>query len=301
MTSNKKVQGEFTYKLSNNELYKKNNANYINALGIDQLARIGNVYLLDIFLSKENCVELHYHPNATELIYCISGEAELSFINMDNKKWQSFTFERGEVVTIPQGWWHYVCAKKDYTHLLAIHDTNQLETIFGSDLLRLTPDEVLAKLYCLNEEKVEEALSPIHETVVIGPPADCEMEVMEEEMQRVESLERMNKGHRKKEHMEERENEMQKMNHTQNMDDIKSMEKREQAENARAKWMQGRSEMPPMRYNIDQQMGGMAGEGQNPYPMQPFFDFDNHAISPYSGCYVQPMFVCPGCLGFYSY
>ncbi|MFD2130343.1 cupin domain-containing protein [Pseudogracilibacillus auburnensis] len=301
MTSNKKMQGEFTYKLSNNELYKKDNANYINALGIDQLARIGNVYLLDVFLSKGNCVELHYHPNATELIYCISGEAELSFINMDNKEWQSFTIERGEVVTIPQGWWHYVCAKKDYTHLLAIHDTNQLETIFGSDLFRLTPDEVLAKLYCLNEEKVEEALSPIHETVVIGPPADCEMEVMEAEMQKVESIERMNKSHHEKGHMEERENEMPKMNHTQNMQSVRSMEKRKEAGDVRLNWMHERNEMPPMGNSIDQRGGGVAGEGQNDWQMQPFLDFDNQAISPYGGYYVQPMNICPGCLGFYSY
>lgn len=165
--------GQFTYRLSNNVLSKKDAKNFIYALGSEQLQTIGDTYLLDVFLSKDNCVELHYHPNASELTYCISGEAELGFLNMDTMQWENFVIERGEVVAIPQGWWHYACAKTNETHLLAIHDTDRLETIFGSDILHSTPNELLAHMYCLNEKDVERALSPIKDTVVIGPPEDC--------------------------------------------------------------------------------------------------------------------------------
>jgi len=172
MSSTRKV-GNFTYNVSNNVFYKKNAENIIYALGVDQLKKIGNVFLLDIFLHRNNDVELHYHPNATELTYCISGKAEVGFVNLETKEWETLIINRGEVITIPQGWWHYVKAKEDHTHLLAIHDTKQLETVFGSDILRLTPNETFAHMYCLDEKTVEKAFRPIDETVIIGPPADC--------------------------------------------------------------------------------------------------------------------------------
>lgn len=165
---------KFTYDLRNNLLFKKNNRNYIDALGIDQLNTIGNVFLLDVFMSKDNIVEPHYHQNATELIYCITGAATVSFINPFTKKLMNFPIKPQQVANIPQGWWHYVEATADDTHLLAIHDTPSLQTIYGSDVLRLTPAQVLAHTYCLDKKKIKQALKPIKETVIIGPPNDCE-------------------------------------------------------------------------------------------------------------------------------
>lgn len=164
---------QFTYDLSDNLFYKKNDRNYIDALGIKQLSTIGNVFLLDAFMSEGNIVEPHYHQNATELIYCITGAAVASFINPFTNELKNFPIKPGQVANIPQGWWHYVEATADDTHLLAIHDTPSLQTVFGSDILRLTPPKVLAHTYCLDENKVKDALKPIKQTVIIGPPNDC--------------------------------------------------------------------------------------------------------------------------------
>lgn len=171
------VNGEFIFDLSSNNIFTKDDENYINGLGIQQLNTIGEIYFLDIFLSKDNYVDLHYHSNASELTYCISGSATISFINPTPNEWQSFTLMPGEAVSIPQGFWHCAQALEENTHLLATHDTNNLQTVFGSDLLRLTPKEVMASIYCLDEMSLEEVLSPIKETIVIGPPADCERNV----------------------------------------------------------------------------------------------------------------------------
>lgn len=171
------VNGEFIFDLSENNIFTKDDENYINGLGIQQLNTVGQIYLLDIFLSKDNYVDLHYHSNASELTYCISGSATISFINPTPNEWQSFTLKPGEAVSIPQGFWHCAQALEENTHLLATHDTNNLQTIFGSDLLRLTPKEVMASIYCLDEMSLEKVLSPINETIVIGPPADCERHV----------------------------------------------------------------------------------------------------------------------------
>lgn len=167
------VNGKFTYDMSDNLLFKKDENNYINALGIQQLNTIGNIYLLDIYLSENNYVDLHYHPNASELTYCISGGVEISFINPTTNEWQQFFLKPGDVVSIPQGFWHCARATEPDTHILATHDTNNLQTIFGADLLRITPKELMANIYCLDETELANVLEPIKDTIVIGPPVGC--------------------------------------------------------------------------------------------------------------------------------
>jgi hypothetical protein len=79
----------------------------------------------------------------------------------------------GQVVNIPQGWWHYEIATLDNTHLLAIFDAPFPDVIYGSDILRLTPSNVLAYTYCLDEANLKNTLAPLKDTVVLGPPNGC--------------------------------------------------------------------------------------------------------------------------------
>ncbi|RED66328.1 cupin domain-containing protein [Cohnella lupini] len=164
---------QFTYDLKNNNLFTKDSRNFINALGIAQLNTLGNVSLLDIYLSTGNVVEPHTHQNASELVYCISGAAVVSLINPFSKKLMNFPIQPGQVANVPQGWWHYEIATVDNTHLLAIFDAPVPEFIAGSDMLRLTPASVFAHTYCLDEATWKAAVAPIKQTVVIGPPVGC--------------------------------------------------------------------------------------------------------------------------------
>ncbi|QAY67262.1 cupin domain-containing protein [Paenibacillus protaetiae] len=165
---------QFTYDLNSNPFFTKNSQNRINMLSVNQLNTLGNVSLLDIYLSKSNIVEPHIHQNASELVYVISGSAIVSLINPFTKKLLNFSLQPGQVANVPQGWWHYEIATTDNTHLLAIFDAPIPEFIPGSDLLRLTPAAVFAHSYCLNENQVKETLAPITDTVVIGPPNNCQ-------------------------------------------------------------------------------------------------------------------------------
>jgi oxalate decarboxylase/phosphoglucose isomerase-like protein (cupin superfamily) len=126
-------------------LFIKDNKNYINVLGIKQFNSLENVSLLDIFLSTNNVVEPHYHQNAAELVYCISGSASVSMLNPFSKQIQNYTITPGQVANVPQGWWHYEVALVDNTHLLAIFDAPTPEVILGSDILKFTPANIMAK------------------------------------------------------------------------------------------------------------------------------------------------------------
>lgn len=164
---------EYASDLKKNRFFTKNKENYINVLSQKQLPNMGKVFLLDVFLSAGNMVEPHYHYNASEVIYCITGEVVVSLINPETNKLKNIKIKPQEAVTIPQGWWHYFQARKDQTHVLTIYDTSDLKTVWGSDILRLTPPEVFAHAYCLNQHQVQQALGSIKDRVIIGPPADC--------------------------------------------------------------------------------------------------------------------------------
>lgn len=138
-----------------------------------KLEHLENTSLLDIFLSKSNVVEPHYHQNAAELVYCISGCAVVSLINPFTNELLHFPISPGQVANVPQGWWHYEVATTDCTHLLAIFNAPTPEVVLGSDILSKTPANVLAHTYCLNEALVKEALAPVKPQTFIGPPADC--------------------------------------------------------------------------------------------------------------------------------
>ncbi|MGG0239678.1 cupin domain-containing protein [Bacillus rhizoplanae] len=164
---------QFAQDVSKSNFFTKDAQNYINVLGIKQLNTLDNTSLLDIFLSADNVVEPHVHQNAAELVYCISGAAVVSLLNPFTNQILNFPIKPGQVTNVPQGWWHYEIATVDNTHLLAIFNAPTPEVIFGSDILRLTPSNVMAHTYCLDEQQWKQAVSPIQSTTVIGPPKDC--------------------------------------------------------------------------------------------------------------------------------
>ncbi|MET4559567.1 putative RmlC-like cupin family protein [Lysinibacillus parviboronicapiens] len=129
--------------------------------------------LLDIFLSTNNVVEPHYHQNAGELVYCISGAATVSLLNPLTKQIQNYPIRPGQVANVPQGWWHYEIATADNTHLLAIFDAPTPEVILGSDILKFTPANVMAHTYCLDENQWKKTIAPIVPTTYIGPANHC--------------------------------------------------------------------------------------------------------------------------------
>ncbi|MFJ7756406.1 cupin domain-containing protein [Peribacillus muralis] len=174
---------QFFFDANNSNLFKKDDQNYINVVGIKQLNTLENVSLLDIYLSRNNVVEPHYHQNAAELVYCISGAATVSLLNPFTKQIQNYPLKQGQVANIPQGWWHYEVANSDNTHLLAIFDAPTPEVVLGSDILKLTPANIMAHTYCMDENQWKKAVAPVQPATFIGPPANCQRSTEEETQQ----------------------------------------------------------------------------------------------------------------------
>ena len=164
---------QFTFDLNKSTFSKKDHNNFINVLGIQQLNTLDQVSLLDIFLSKNNVIEPHYHQNAAELVYCISGAVTVSILNPFTKQLLHFPITPGQVANVPQGWWHYEVATTDNTHLLAIFNASTPEVILGSDILKLTPANIIAHTYCIDEYQWKQAIAPVQLNTIIGPSNNC--------------------------------------------------------------------------------------------------------------------------------
>ncbi|WP_054636113.1 cupin domain-containing protein [Thalassobacillus sp. C254] len=167
---------QYTFDVNTSPLFKKDPNNYINVLGVNQLNTLENVSLLDIFLSNGNVVEPHYHQNAAELVYCISGAANVSMLNPFTKQLQTYSITPGQVANVPQGWWHYEIATMNNTHLLAIFDAHTPEVILGSDLLKFTPANIMAHTYCMDQQEWKNVTAPVKPNTYIGPYSDCNKE-----------------------------------------------------------------------------------------------------------------------------
>ncbi|QGQ46506.1 cupin domain-containing protein [Metabacillus sediminilitoris] len=115
--------------------------------------------------------EPHWHPNSWELDVIVSGEAMISIVDPDTKKLHNYKAKPGQVVFIPMAWWHWIRPITEKLHLHLFFNNDQFETAEGSDTLRLTPPKVFHAAYGVDKEKIAEALSPIKESVVIGPPS----------------------------------------------------------------------------------------------------------------------------------
>ncbi|WP_261133340.1 cupin domain-containing protein [Bacillus sp. Marseille-Q3570] len=166
-------RAQYAFDVNTSPLFKKDNRNFINILGIKQLNTLENVSLLDIFMSTNNVVEPHYHQNAAELVYCISGAAAVSMLNPYTKRIQNYRIRPGQVANVPHGWWHYEVALVDDTHLLAIFNAPTPEVILGSDILHFTPANIMAHTYCMDENQWKQVTHPVKPSTYIGPYKDC--------------------------------------------------------------------------------------------------------------------------------
>ncbi|MFQ3544582.1 cupin domain-containing protein [Halobacillus rhizosphaerae] len=171
-TNIKKTSGtpNLFFNTRENIFFQRNPENIAYEVTSTQLpAMIGGAFV-DLFLTKGHIREPHWHPNAWELDVVVSGEAIVSIVDPDTKQLHNYSAKAGQVVFIPMAWWHWIRPASDKLHLHLFFNNDQFETAEGSDTLRLTPPEVFKMAYGANPELIAEALAPIKESVVIGPP-----------------------------------------------------------------------------------------------------------------------------------
>jgi oxalate decarboxylase len=83
----------------------------INVRG-KELARLDGICFLPLYVQAGSVHEPHWHPNAAELIYVVSGEAEIGLVGPDDM-WETFSIGAGDLAFFPMNWFHYVASIGD--------------------------------------------------------------------------------------------------------------------------------------------------------------------------------------------
>jgi len=114
--------------------------------------------------------EPHWHPNAWEFDYCISGRARMSVVAPGNE-WQEFDVEPGQAVFVPMGFFHYFeNIGSDDLQFLVVFNDSALES---SDDIGISvsrggvPNHVLAATFGV-DASVFHKIPKLHEEVVIA-------------------------------------------------------------------------------------------------------------------------------------
>ncbi|MCQ2010295.1 cupin domain-containing protein [Sporolactobacillus sp. STSJ-5] len=151
---------------------RRDTKNYISQLFGPQFPEIKNGFF-NAHMTRGIIIQPHWHPNASEMVYMISGSVITSVFNPFTQKLMSYQIGPGEVSMLPRGWFHWIIALTDDVHLLTIFDVPTPDVVLGSDFLRFTPAEVMNRAYCIDPTAYAQTVAPIRKSTILGPPTDC--------------------------------------------------------------------------------------------------------------------------------
>jgi len=139
----------------------------VQPLRIADIARLEGMTLLKLNIDAGALREPHWHGNASELNYCVSGRAQVGIVAPTGESW-TFVVEPGDVAFIPNNWFHYIASVSDEPLVfLAYFDNVAPSRIDLSTMTGYFPPEVLAASFEADPEIF--ARLPKGETVVIAP------------------------------------------------------------------------------------------------------------------------------------
>ncbi|MBP3041572.1 cupin domain-containing protein [Bacillaceae bacterium Marseille-Q3522] len=153
--------------------YQKDAFNYITQVFARQLPVIRTGFF-NVHMTKGVIIQPHWHTNANELVFVINGEVQTSVFNPFTQTLMTYHLKPGQVSQLPKGWFHWIISLTEQAHILTIFDVPTPDVVFGSDFLRFTPKEVMARAYCVNANQYARTVAPINESVILGPPPGCE-------------------------------------------------------------------------------------------------------------------------------
>ena len=101
-------------------------------------------------LEKGGVREPHWHPNAAELNYCISGNAKMT-IYSNNAQKDTFMINPGQLTFIPTGCWHDIeNIGEEELKIVIVYDNERFEDLGISGSVGSLPTRILNSIFGIN-------------------------------------------------------------------------------------------------------------------------------------------------------
>lgn len=134
--------------------------------------------MYSVRLEEDGVREPHWHPNAWEFGYCISGRARMTVV-APKGHFETFEVGPGDAVFVPQGYYHYFeNIGSEELHVLLVFNTSMAESDDDIGLaasIGVLPDEVLDATFGVSAEAFRD-VPKLKEPVTIakrsGPARD---------------------------------------------------------------------------------------------------------------------------------
>lgn len=115
----------------------------------DQLPVLTGLSLSILELQAKAFREPHWHPNANELSYCISGKGFMTIFGPGNNH-DSFTIDPGEIVFVPKGFMHHIeNIGNEPLKMLICFNHERPEDLDLSMGIKVMPDHILGATFSL--------------------------------------------------------------------------------------------------------------------------------------------------------
>ena len=112
-----------------------------------------SIYLLTL---EPGAVRIpHWHPDAAELDYVLSGKARVG-LGFPDGEWERFDLAAGQIAILPQGWFHYIENVGEETlRMLVIFNNSAPNDIGISQGFQAIPKEVLGLTFGVPADRFE--------------------------------------------------------------------------------------------------------------------------------------------------
>ena len=84
----------------------------VQPLTNQQIPALDGITVFPLTAVPHGLREPHWHPNAAELNYCVSGRAQIGIVAPDGNV-QTFAVNAGDIAYVPQNWFHYIANTGD--------------------------------------------------------------------------------------------------------------------------------------------------------------------------------------------
>ena len=113
-----------------------------------------SIYLLTL---EPGAVRIpHWHPDAAELDYVLSGKAKIG-LGFPDGQWERFKLKAGQIAVLPQGWFHYIQNIGEETlRMLVIFNNSAPNDIGISQGFQAIPKEVLGITFNVSADRFDE-------------------------------------------------------------------------------------------------------------------------------------------------